>query len=214
MITQSIQAVLFAVAMILSWMVLPTPANSKDPFTEILATAETLAQLRRGGFVLYLRHGYTDNSKPDHVPHVDLKDCSTQRPLTETGQLLVAHVGHAIRQADIPVGTVYVSPLCRTKETADHAFPDKIYKVDPDLIYTANMTREQKVPVIARTRQLLSTPVEQGSNRLLVSHAPNLMDLIGYFPKEGTLVIFRPLGPSGFDYVASITPLLWPELLK
>ena len=42
-------------------------------------------------------------------------------------------------------------------------------------------------------------------NRLLLAHASNLMDLMGYFPKEGTLVVFRPLGdPAGFEYIASI----------
>ena len=40
------------------------------------------------------------------------------------------------------------------------------------------------------------------------------MDLIGYFPREATLVVFRPLGKAGFEYVASIAPAQWPELLR
>ena len=48
-----------------------------------------------------------------------------------------------------------------------------------------------------------------------MAHAPNLMDLMGYFPKEGTLVVFRPLGEAaGFEYIASIPAAQWGELLR
>jgi len=40
-----------------------------------------------------LRHGATDNSRPDRVPAVDLKDCATQRPLTAEGRQIAAKVG-------------------------------------------------------------------------------------------------------------------------
>ena len=56
-------------------------------------------------------------------------------------------------------------------------------------------------------------PVMQ--DRLVLAHAPNLMDLMGYFPKEGTLVVFRPLGEAaGFEYIASIPAAQWGELLR
>jgi hypothetical protein len=57
--------------------------------------------------------------------------------------------------------------------------------------------------------------VPAGSNRVLVAHAPNMADLMGYFVKpEGTLVVLRPLGHEKFEYVASIPPTLWASLLK
>lgn len=186
------------------------PAVAK--FAEVLATADTLRQLRAGGFTLYLRHGNTDNSRPDRVPSVDLDDCSTQRPLNEEGRAVAARVGQAMRKARIPFGEMHISPLCRVRDTVAAAFPKVPYQVDKDLMYVANLTEEQKVPIIARTRHLLSAPVPAGSNRLLVAHAPNLMELIGYFPKEATLVVLRPKGTS-FEYVASIPPSHWTSLL-
>lgn len=182
-------------------------------FKETPATPATIEALRKGGFVLYMRHGYTDNSKPDRAPSVDLNDCTTQRPLTPAGQKLALDVGNAIRKSRIPLGEISVSPLCRTKETAAAAF-GKNYKVDPLLIYTAHLTDEQKTPVIRNTRRLLSTPVPAGSNAVVVAHGPNLMDLMGYFPKEGTVVVFRPKGGDQFEYVASVPPALWPSLVK
>ena len=184
-------------------------------FVEKAATRETLDQLRRGGFVLYMRHGFTDNTKPDRPTGVDLDDCSTQRPLTPEGVKIAARVGDAIRQTKIPIGEIRISPLCRVRDTVAQGFPGMPYTADKDLMYTANFTDIEKAPIIANTRRLLSTPVTAGSNRLLIAHAPNLMDLMGYFPKEATLVIFRPKGEqAGFDYVASIPPALWAALLS
>lgn len=40
-------------------------------FVEVPATAATVQQLRAGGYVLYLRHGTTDNTHPDRTPVVD-----------------------------------------------------------------------------------------------------------------------------------------------
>ena len=184
-------------------------------FVEIPATAETLRLLHAGGLTLYLRHGPTDNTKPDRVPAVDLNDCSTQRPLTEDGRKLMVRVGEAIRQARIPIGDFYVSPLCRARESAAAALPKLTPTVDNNLMYVANFTDAEKAPIIANTRTLLSTPVPAGVNRLVLAHAPNLMDLMGYFPKEGTLVVFRPNGAKeGFEYMASVSPAAWASLAK
>lgn len=186
------------------------PADAAS-FNEKLATQEQLVQLRKGGFTLYLRHGPTDNSKADRVPTVDLNDCSTQRPLTEPGRQLMAQVGEAIRKARITFTEFRVSPMCRARESAAAAFPKQPPAVDNKLMYVANFTDAEKAPIIANTRALLSRPVAAGTNRLTLAHAPNLMDLMGYFPKEGTLVIFRPKG-EGFEYVASIPPSHWAAL--
>ena len=182
-------------------------------FVEKLATLDTLAKLRGGGFVLYLRHGATDTTIPDRLPNVDLNDCSTQRPLTDEGKFMSAQIGKFIRQAGISVDELRSSPLCRAKESAIAAFPDRSLIIDNDLIYTANLSSRQKEKIVDHLKQLLSTPVPESTNRMLVAHAPNLMDIIGYFPKELTLVIFRPRKAGGFDYISSIPSTLWPTLL-
>lgn len=186
----------------------PRPA-----FNEVAATRDTLAELRKGGYVLYLRHGYTDNSRPDRFPNVDLNDCTTQRLLSDQGRTLMRDVGKALRKAQLPLGEILVSPMCRTRESAEHAFGNKFKTVD-GLMYSANMTSEEKQPRLVELKKLLTAPLPAGSNRLLLAHAPNLADLIGFFVKpEGTLVVFAQRGPNGYEYVASIHPSMWPELL-
>ncbi|HZW24901.1 MAG TPA: histidine phosphatase family protein [Gallionella sp.] len=204
------------IALFIALAVFPLPAVAAEPaaFVEKPVTSELIRQLRAGGYVLYMRHGNTDTSHPDRVPSVDLNDCSTQRPLTEEGVRVATRVGKAIRKARIPLGEIFSSPLCRAKESAAAAFGANIV-VNNSLMYTANMTGEEKKPVIEQTRALLSAPVPANTNRVLVAHAPNLMDLMGYFPKpEGTVVIFRPLGDGGFEYLGNIAPQQWQELVR
>ncbi len=195
-------------------------AQAADPapaFVETMADPALLANLQKGGFVLYMRHGTTDNSRADRAPDVDLNDCSTQRVLNDEGRKLAVAVGQAIRKAKIPVNEIFHSPLCRARESAELAFPEmrSQLKQEINLMYTANLTSEQKKPVLLVTRKILSTPVAPGSNRVVLAHAPNMADLIGYFVKpEGTVVVIRPTGPNTFEYVASIPPTLWTQLLK
>ena len=209
----------WAVSLSASAQVQPKPpataVAAAGQFKEVPATYEVLQQLRAGGYALYLRHGLTDNTRPDRTPKVDLADCTTQRPLIDAGRQQMVQVGDAMRKAGILLEEIRVSPMCRARESAAAAFPKAMPVVDNKLMYVANFTSAEKEPIIANTRMLLSKPVAPGANRLLLAHAPNLMDSIGYFPKEGTLVIFRPLGEAqGFEYVASVLPTAWDSLLK
>ncbi len=188
--------------------------ESAPGFTEKLATKAMLNDVRKGGYVLYMRHGNTDNTKPDRVPAVDLNDCATQRPLNDEGRKIAAFVGEAIKNAKVPVAEVLVSPMCRAKETAKLAFGD-LPKVENNLMYTSNLTTAEKKPIIETTRRLLSTPVPAGSNRVVLAHAPNLFDLFGYFVKpEATVVVIQPKGNGEFEYLGSIHPTMWKELSR
>lgn len=202
----------------LALLPLATLAESPPVFVEKMATRDTLAQLRKGGHVLYMRHGYTDNSRPDRYPEVDLNDCQTQRVLSDERRALMRDIGQALRKAAIPVGEIAVSPMCRTRESARLVFgerTDQRFTLSEPLMYSANMTSEEKKPRLEALRQWLRKPLPPGQNRFLLAHAPNLHDLIGFFVKpEGTLVIFAQRGPEGFEYVASVPPSLWHELLK
>lgn len=192
----------------------PAPAAA---FAEKMADPILLNQVRQGGFVLYMRHGATDNSRADAIPKVDLNDCATQRVLNEDGRKQAAAVGQAFQKARIPVGEIVHSPLCRAADTVKLAFPGfkGPVRADNNLMYTANLTSEEKKPVLLATRHLVSMPVPAGTNRVIVAHAPNMADLIGYFVKpEGTVVVIRPLGSDQFEYLASIPPTLWPRLLN
>ena len=187
--------------------------NAAEDFKPVSATPDHLSQIQEGGYVLFIRHGPTDSAYPDQVP-VDLNDCTTQRPLTDAGRQLMMQMGEYIRQAGIPIGKIYSSPLCRAKETADLLFGQGRYEVDNGLMYVAALTDAEKQPIIARTQTLLSSAVTPGVNRVLVAHGPNMVEVMEYFPVEGTLVIIEAGEDNNqFTYIASIEPDHWPRLL-
>lgn len=190
----------------------PAAVDDFPDFTEIALTPAILKQLRGGGYVLYMRHGNTDTTRPDRLPSVDLNDCSTQRPLTAEGRRVAARVGREIRKARIPLGEIISSPMCRTRDSALAAFGPN-FSINNLLMFTSNMTDKDKAPVIEATRELISTPVQGKVNRVLVAHTQNLMEIMGYLPKpEGVLVILKPMGNKHFKYIASVTPRQWQTL--
>ena len=206
-------------ALLVSWCGVAAAQTRTDaaPIREIAATKDVLKSLRGGGYVIYMRHADTDTSKPDAVPKVDLNDCGTQRNLNAEGRKAAAAIGRHIRNAHIPVGEVIYSPFCRTRETAQLAFGGGSTRLreEPLIGYPSNMTAEEKKPVLAMSRELLSAPVAPGTNRVIVGHTQNVAELIEFFVKpEGAIAVFRPQGAGRFEYVASILPNAWAELLK
>lgn len=169
-------------------------------------------QLYQGGFVLFLRHGLTDVNQPDHVP-VDLDDCATQRPLSAEGHQQMVQIGAFLRLIDWPIHSIYVSPFCRTQDSARGLFGETDWAVDPLLMYTAGMSHAEKAPVIARTQELMRQPLPPGQNRFILAHGPNLAETLGYFPPEGTLVIVEPQA-NDWVYRASIRPEQWSPILE
>jgi phosphohistidine phosphatase SixA len=192
----------------------PAAATPFPTFVEKPITTELINEVRKGGFLLYMRHGTTDNSRPDRVPSVDLNDCNTQRPLSDAGRELMKQVGKSMRDAKVPLSRILVSPMCRTRESAQLAIGDKFDVLEP-LMYSANMTSDEKKPRIAALKKLMVEPVPSGGNTLIIAHAPNMDDLIGFFVKpEGTVLVFRQSGPTGYEYLASIHPDDWAKLMK
>ena len=193
------------------------PPTTPPGVQEVPASKELLKSLRGGGYVLYMRHATTDTSKPDAVPKVDLADCATQRNLNDEGRKQAAAIGRQIRAGGIPVGEVIHSPFCRTRETAQLAFPAPGPKLREEvgISYPSNLTAQEKLPVLEATRKILSAPVPAGTNRVVVGHAQNLAELMDLFVKpEGAMVVLRPQPGGRFEYLASITPAAWAGLLK
>ncbi|WP_052501477.1 histidine phosphatase family protein [Thiomicrospira microaerophila] len=189
------------------------PVWADDEFKAVVTADRALIeQVRQGGYVIYMRHGKTDTAQPDQVP-IDLNDCTTQRPLSKQGLDELHLIASYFKQLYIPYTPVHSSPLCRAKQTAEIVFGSPVI-IEENLQYTAALTTREKQPIIERTRALLSKPVAKGTNRVLVAHGPNLVEMMSYFPPEGSIVFFRPLGAEGFAYLATITPQDWSVLLK
>jgi phosphohistidine phosphatase SixA len=188
-----------------------TPAISADNAYPVL-TKEKIHALQQGGFILYLRHASTDKQQTDQQP-VDYDNCAVQRNLSNKGKSQASLIGHAFKTWNIPIGSVYSSPYCRTKETAMIAF-DKA-EIKPFLAFSINMPKDKRDAATEKLRVLLFTQPPAGMNTVIVGHTGNLREATGHWPKpEGVLFIFQLDQTGQLNLVAKVKPDEWDALLN
>lgn len=185
----------------------PAAGRSAHP-VKALPGAQLLAELRKGGYVIYFRHTSTDFSRDDTRSRSD-DDCDNQRPLTDKGRAEAREIGAAFRELKIPVERVLASPRCRTMETAMLAF-GRAEKEDTARGGPANPENPDRY---AGLRKLLATPVG-GGNRVVSSHANPFYATAGApYLAEGEAAVIRPLG-TDFEIVARVKYDGWRALAR
>jgi broad specificity phosphatase PhoE len=166
--------------------------------------------MQRGGLVLVLRHAATDFSKPDQDPVV-LSDCRTQRNLNAQGRAESRMIGRGVRRLRLPIGKVFASPFCRTKETARLAF-DR-FTVSQAILNTVVAEHDASWRAqIRAARKLLGRKPASGTLTVLVTHGSVVDDTTGHVLEEGETLVFRPLGSSRFRLLGRILPAEWRTL--
>ena len=162
----------------------PSAADDKD----------TAAALRAGGLVIVVRHGATFPDQADTDP-LNFDNIAAQRNLNGDGKALARAFGAAFRQIGIPVGAVYTSKYNRAYETATLAgFADVEKTVDlteGGLVVSPNENSRRAEAF----RRLIATPPKPGTNTILITHKPNIIDALGkdwFDVREGEASIFRP----------------------
>jgi phosphohistidine phosphatase SixA len=173
-----------------------------------LATA-----LRAGGLVILVRHGATFPDQADTDPFHP-ENIAAQRNLNDNGKALAKSFGEALRQAGVPVGKVYTSNFNRAYETATLAGFTDIEKTadltEGGLVVSPNENNRRAEAL----RKLLATAPKAGTNTVLISHKPNIIDALGkdwFEVKEGEASIFRP--ESGkYLLVARVQMADWPRI--
>jgi phosphohistidine phosphatase SixA len=204
-----------ALAALLLWAPAPVwaqaPAKGASERSSLpsreLAPAQLLAELRKGGYVLYFRHAATDFSQNDERMK-SFEDCASQRNLIDKGRADARAVGAAIRELRIPVERVLASPFCRTLETAQLIFgrAEKMQEVRGGPTAPADSER------YAALQRILATPVHAGTNVAVVSHGNPFYSVAGPpYLAEGEAAVVRPLG-GDFEIVAKIRVESWDAL--
>ncbi len=176
----------------------PEPLPIVDPAKE-LKGATLIRELRKGGFVLYMRH--TEAGSPT-------EKCD-QNSLSATGLENARIVGSAIRDLNIPVGAVRSSSPCRTNITAT-SLGLGVVEITEDLNPIAPM------PGIdlgaARTARLNEAPLA-GTNTLLVSHLHGSRNKDEWIHLGlGEIIVFRPVAGARAEPVARIAVVKWQRL--
>jgi phosphohistidine phosphatase SixA len=191
-------------------VVLPMPAASAaDKLADL---SSVLGELRKGGFVIYFRHGLTDQMGSSDQA-ADLMKCETQRNLSAEGREQATQIGKAFQALRIPVGTVTTSAFCRTKDMATLAFGR--FAVSDDLYFSIGANAGDTKRFTESLRQMLSTRPAKATNAVIVAHSANLREAAGIWPKpEGVAYVFRPLPAGKFEAIARVLPEDWAKVAK
>ena len=164
----------------------------------LAAEPEWLPALRRGGFVLYMRHAITDRRQADTGR---LGDRAGQRNLSAAGIAQAEAVSAAFARLGIPLDRVRSSPVFRAADTAAIMARGRAVDVTMELVaddYTADVPA-----AISTLRRALATPPAAGTNTLLVGHIHKLGPALGRwlaqeeFP-EGAVALVTPEPPESF----------------
>ena len=194
-------------------MLLGTPARGVagqlegDTQPKLSGTA-LVKELKKGGYIIYFRHGTTADFGEKDVADADLDDCARQRNLSEEGRTQTKSIGQAFRQLEIPIGAVYASPYCRCIETAKNLF-GKVEKTRA-LHFAIHLRNADRASVTSQLLDLLGTPPAPGTNTAMISHTANLQEAVGVWPKpEGVAHVFKPGKDGQFTYVGVMQPDMW-----
>ncbi|MCB9229962.1 MAG: hypothetical protein H6618_10165 [Deltaproteobacteria bacterium] len=169
-------------------------------------------RLKDGGYVLYMRHHATDQSQKDR-DRKNLKNCRTQRNLSEEGKQGSKDIRRAFSNLGIKVSELISSPYCRCKETALLAFGKA--KLMDDLQFSIADTKAIRKEKSKALKILLSKKISsEGTNRVIVSHTANLKEAASVWPKpEGVIHVFKPMGDS-FEHLGKIDPSFWKSIVN
>jgi broad specificity phosphatase PhoE len=144
--------------------------------------------------VVVVRHGATFPDQADTDP-LNFENVAAQRNLNDKGKTLARAFGDALRQVGIPVGKVYTSKYNRAYETAVIAGFKDIEKTaditEGGLVVSPNENNRR----IDAFHKMIGTPPKPGTNTILITHKPNIVDALGknwFDVKEGEASIFRP----------------------
>ena len=186
----------------------PAPGRSALPAAP-LPGPQVLAELRKGGYVIYFRHTSTDFSRDDTRSRSD-DDCENQRPLTDKGRAEARAIGAAFRELKIHVARVLASPRCRTMETALLAFGNPERSSEARAGPASPESEDRYAPL----RAVLATPPGAGGNVVVASHGNPFYAVAGApYLAEGEAAVVKPLGKD-FAIVARVKWDGWRSLEK
>jgi phosphohistidine phosphatase SixA len=189
-------------------------ALSAAPAMAQSSLRDVLEDMKKGGYVVVIRHGRTDESAAtkDDSP-LDLSTCTGQLMLNDVGKRQAQAIGEAFKKAEVPVGQVIASTYCRAMETGRLAFG----KAEPsDALLLEAFAPAPGTPAppqwpqrVEAMKQMIAATPAAGTNAVLITHFPNVKAALGVQIGFGDAAILKPDGHGGVTVVARITAKEW-----
>ncbi len=146
---------------------------------------QIIIDLKKGSNVIFIRHAYAPGGgDPDNF---DIKDCSTQRNLSESGRKQSRKIGKFFKENKIPIDFVISSEWCRCKETARIAFENFETKSFLNSFYSEKFTNN-KIKQMKDLQKFVDNWIGN-KNLVLVTHYVVISEALDYAPDSGEIVI-------------------------
>jgi len=177
---------------------------------------DILQMLRPGGYVIVFRHGATYPDQADTDPLHD-DNIAKQRQLNDKGRADAKEVGEVFRAAGVPIGKAYSSRFYRAVETArliGGREPQATLDVTEGGLVVSPNENNRRAQAF---RAIVATVPAPGTNTLLVTHKPNILDVFGkdwFEVKEGEASIFKPDGNGSYALIARVQIGQWATAKK
>jgi phosphohistidine phosphatase SixA len=198
---------LFALFAISPWPAAGQPSQSQ---------AQLIDALRGGGYVIVFRHGATHQDQADTDP-LNPGNVARQRQLNDDGRMLAKSVGESMHKLRIPVSLVQTSAFQRAIDTgALMGFGEVKSSLDiteGGLVVTPIENNRRT----AALRKLAATAPPSGTNVILVTHKPNIMDAFGkdwFDVREGEASVFKPDGAGKYELAGRVQAADWSKLAQ
>ena len=175
-----------------------------------------LTLLRAGGYVIVVRHGATHADQADTDP-LNLDNVAKQRQLNDKGRADAEAVGNAFKAAGVPIGKSISSRFYRAVETArliGGKEPEPTLEVSEGGLVVSPNENNRRAQAF---RAIVAAPPAAGTNTLVVSHKPNILDAFGkdwFEIREGEAAIFRPDGKGSYTLIARVPIDQWATVKK
>ena len=175
------------------------------------SAADVLEALRGGGYIIVLRHGATHADQADTDP-LNLDNVAKQRQLNDKGRADAKAIGDLFKAVGVPIGKSYSSRFNRAVETArlvGGKEPETTLDVSEGGLVVSPNENNRRTQAF---RAIIGTAPDPGTNTLVVTHKPNILDALGkdwFEVKEGEASIFQPDGTGKVNLVARVQAVDW-----
>jgi phosphohistidine phosphatase SixA len=182
--------------LIVSTIALATSLLTPGALAQRLVGSELVDALKKGGYVIVLRHARSPREAPDERT-ANPDNTTRERQLDQVGREDAMTIGKAMRELGIPMGTVLTSPTYRARETVRFAGWDNA-QVVPEL-GDRGQSMQGVTDVEGAWLRKRVTQFSPRTNTILVTHLPNITRA---FPTEaegiedGDALVFGP-SPGG-----------------
>jgi phosphohistidine phosphatase SixA len=177
---------------------------------QTLPRAALVAELRKGGYVIVMRHANSPRETPDATT-ANPDNSMRERQLDASGRRDASAMGAALKRLGIPIGEVLSSPTYRALETARLVDAGKARPMEQLGNEGMSATDETRATWLRKEVARKTS----GGNRLLITHGPNVS---AAFPQdasgmaEGEALVFDPRSAKGPVMVQRIRIDEWAGL--